>query len=281
MLPRSLKTLIEPPKGLRVDFASPAGAQALVPFDGVSWRIFANPLCVFIGGVAAVILELAEPSVRAGVWEHSSFRRDPVMRLRRTGFAALITVYAPRPEAEAMIARVVAMHERVNGVTADGLPYRANDPRLLTWVHATALWGFTQAFHCYGTPLTMQEKNAAFLEGREAARLYGADAPPRNWQEWEALLALTPLQDSPVITEFLDLMEQTPILPGPLRALQRGLVRAAVDMVPAPVRAFQSLRSRGMRRGEAGALRLMGKLAGALPLPQLPPAQARRRFAAL
>ena len=47
--------------------------------------VFKNPVTMFIGGVAAVILELAEPRVRTGVWEHSRFSRDPVGRLRRTG----------------------------------------------------------------------------------------------------------------------------------------------------------------------------------------------------
>ena len=52
--------------------------------DSVSWRVFKNPLSLFIGGVAAVIMELAEPRVRTGVWEHTTFRLDPIRRLRRT-----------------------------------------------------------------------------------------------------------------------------------------------------------------------------------------------------
>ncbi|RLM48855.1 DUF2236 domain-containing protein, partial [Halobellus sp. Atlit-31R] len=88
------------------DFSRPPGEPALAPHDGVAWQVFANPVALFIGGVAAVLLELAEPSVRAGVWENSSFRRDPVMRLRRTGFAAMMTVYGPRSAAQQLIARV-------------------------------------------------------------------------------------------------------------------------------------------------------------------------------
>ena len=51
------------------DFLRPAGEAALVSPDSVSWRVFKNPLSLFIGGVAAVIMELAEPRVRTGVWE--------------------------------------------------------------------------------------------------------------------------------------------------------------------------------------------------------------------
>ena len=81
------------PEGLpEIDFAEPAGEPALVPADSVSWQVFKNPVSLFIGGVAAVILELAEPRVRAGVWDHTSFRTDPVPRLQRTGLAAMVTV---------------------------------------------------------------------------------------------------------------------------------------------------------------------------------------------
>jgi uncharacterized protein (DUF2236 family) len=54
--------------------ALPAGEPALAAPDSVSWRVFKNPVSLFVGGVTAVILELAEPRVRTGVWEHSSFR---------------------------------------------------------------------------------------------------------------------------------------------------------------------------------------------------------------
>jgi uncharacterized protein (DUF2236 family) len=65
------------------DFTRPAREPALVPADSVSWQIFKNPLALFVGGVAAVILELADPAVRTGVWEHTDFRRDP-----RNGWSA-------------------------------------------------------------------------------------------------------------------------------------------------------------------------------------------------
>jgi len=102
------------------DFLRPAGEAALVPPDSVSWRVFKNPLSLFIGGVAAVIMELAEPRVRSGVWEHTTFRIDPARRLRRTGLAAMVTIYGARSTAEAMIARVRRMHVRIAGSTPAG-----------------------------------------------------------------------------------------------------------------------------------------------------------------
>lgn len=277
----TIQDLMRPPAGMEFDFSQPPGEPALAPHDGVSWRVFANPVSLFIGGVTAVLLELAEPSVRSGVWDHSSFARDPGTRLRRTGFAAMMTVYGPRSATEKLIARVVRMHGRVEGHTPGGVAYHANDPRLLDWVHATATFGFTEAYHVYAKPLSAQEKDAAFAEGGPSALLYGASGAPSSWKAWKALLASTApgLEGSAILADFMRIMGDAPILPKPLRPLQRLLVRAAVQITPEPVRSLPQLRGRGLRFGEAALVKAMARAAGRLPLGDTPPAQAARRLA--
>lgn len=278
----TIQDLMRPPPGMAFDFTQPAGEPGLAPRDGVAWRIFANPVSLFVGGVAAVLLELAEPSVRSGVWDHSSFQRDPGMRLRRTGFAAMMTVYGPRSASEKLIAQVVRMHGQVKGTTPGGVAYEANDPRLLDWVQATATFGFSEAYHAYVRPLTKGEKNAAFAEAQASARLYGATGAPHSWDAWEALLAATApgLEGSEILSDFMRIMASGPILPGPLRWLQRLLVRAAVEITPEPVRSLPQLRGRGLRFGEATLVRSLARAAALVPPPaNTPPAQAARRLA--
>lgn len=277
----TLNDLMRPPAGMAFDFSQPAGEPALAPVDGVAWRVFANPVALFIGGVTAVLLELAEPSVRSGVWDHSSFRKDPGMRLRRTGFAAMMTVYGPRTATEELIARVVRIHAKVEGSTPAGVAYRANDPRLLYWVQATATFGFTEAYHAYVQPLSAPEKNRAFAEALPSALLYGATGAPQSVAEWTTLLAATApgLEGSAILADFMQIMREVPILPAPMRWLQRLLVRAAVDICPEPVRSLPQLRGRGLRSGEAILVRTLGRVAGHLPLGDTPPAQAARRLA--
>lgn len=263
------------------DFTAPAGEPALAPPDSVSWRIFKNPVALFVGGVAAVLLELAEPSVRTGVWEHTGFRRDPVRRLERTGLAAMITVYGARSVAEKMIAGVVAMHERVHGTTPDGTPYRANDPRLLTWVQATAAFGFIEAYHRYARTLTPAEIDRAYAEGALAAALYGAQGAPRSDAERRALFeAIRPeLEASPIVFEFLDVMRGAPIVPGPLRPVQRLLIRAAVELVPGWARERLGLgRAYGFSGWERGLVRLLGAIADRVVLPGSPAVQSCARL---
>lgn len=276
----AIKALMRPPAGMEFDFSQPAGEPALAPADGIAWQVFANPVALFIGGVTAVLLELAEPSVRSGVWDHSSFKRDPGTRLRRTGFAAMMTVYGPRSAAEKLIANVVRIHGHVQGVTPGGVAYHANDTRLLDWVQATATFGFTEAYHRYARTLSAAERDASFAEAQVPARLYGATGAPRSWAEWDVLLVHTApgLEGSTILEDFLRIMGEAPILPKPLRPLQRLLVRAAVDITPEPVRSLPQLRGQGLRRGEATLVRVLARGAALLPLGDTPPGQAARRL---
>src|SRR5262245_4098123 len=181
------QALLDPGDQPSDDFLRPPGEPALVSPDSVSWRVFKNPVSLFIGGVAAVIMELAEPRVRTGVWEHTTFRVDPIRRLRRTGLAAMVTVYGARSTAEGMIARVRRVHDRITGITPSGEAYRANDPELLNWVLGTAAYGFAQAYHTYVRPLSLLERNCYYAEGGTAAALYGATGAPASEAELEML----------------------------------------------------------------------------------------------
>jgi uncharacterized protein (DUF2236 family) len=58
------------------------------------------------------IMELAEPRVPAGVWEHTTFRSDPLRRLRRTGLAGMVTVHGARSLADPMIRSANPRHGR-------------------------------------------------------------------------------------------------------------------------------------------------------------------------
>lgn len=261
----------------RVDFTAPAGEAALTDPDSISWRIFKNPVALFVGGIAAVLLELAEPRIRTGVWEHTTFRTDPVARLRRTGLAAMVTVYGARSVSEKMIAGVRRMHDRVGGVTPEGEAYRANDPELLTFVQATAAFGFLEAYNAYVAPLTEADRDRYFTEGGAAAALYGATGAPRSRADWQALYNRMSLlfERSDIVFEFLSIMRAAPALPGPIRLAQGSLIRAAVDLVPADARATLGLDpSFGLRPFEKLLVRRMGKRADRWPLVSSPAAQA-------
>jgi uncharacterized protein (DUF2236 family) len=261
----------------RFDFSRPRGEPALVSADSMSWRIFKNPVALWTGGIAAVILELAEPSIRAAIWEHSSFRNDPLGRLRRTGMAAMMTVYGPRSTAQATIAGVVRMHGKIRGENANGAAYSASDPRLLNWVQATAAFGFGEAYHRLVRPLTSDQFDQFYREGAPASVLYGAVTAAHSRADLDSIFnEMRPdLQPSDSIFQFLRIMNEAPALPHPLRGLQRLLVRAAVELVPGPIRERLGLSARfGLPAWQRRIARLTGSLADRIVLPQSPAAQA-------
>lgn len=267
--------------GPRFDFSSPSGEQALVGPDSVSWRIFKNQVALFIGGVAAVLLELGEPKVRDGVWHHTSFRTEPLKRLQRAGLAAMVTVYGAHSRAEAMIAGVVRAHDRITGVTSEGEPYHANDPALLDWVQATAGFGFMEAYHRYVRPLSQAEREALFREAAPVARLYGAVGAPASEADWARMLEgmrdrLTP---SPIVFEFLDIMQRVDALPRIANPMQVALVKAAVAILPPWVRTRLGIGEEyHLSRRERIAVGLAAKAADRLLLKSSPPVQACRRL---
>jgi uncharacterized protein (DUF2236 family) len=261
------------------DFLRPAGEAALVSPNSVSWRVFKNPLSLFLGGVAAVIMELAEPRVRTGIWEHTTFRIDPIRRLRRTELAAMVTIYGARSVAEAMIARVRRMHDRVAGSTPAGKVYRANDPELLNWVQSTAAYGFLQAYHEYVRPLSDVERDRYYAEGSLAASLYGASAPTSEAAletRFEAMA--NQLERSDILFEFLAIMRSAPILPLSLRPVQSMLIRAAINLTPHWVRTIVGLTDHGLNVWEARVLRQIGAFADRFVLETNPAVQACRRM---
>jgi uncharacterized protein (DUF2236 family) len=273
----TINALLSGEPGRRGDFARPLREEALVPANSLSWRVLKNPIALFVGGTAAVILELAEPAVRAGVWEHSSFRKDPLNRLKRTGLAAMISVYGARSVAEPMIARVVRMHASVEGTTAAGIRYSANDPRLLTWVHATAAFGFAEAYNRYVQPLSTQNLDDFYGEGAPVSRLYGAIDAPRSVTEMHALFDSTRswLAPSAIIFEFLRIMRETAAFPGPLRWMQPMLLRAAVELIPEWLREVLGLSEHyGLRAHERRLAKWAGACADRIVLPSSPAVQS-------
>jgi uncharacterized protein (DUF2236 family) len=266
----------------KVDFRVPVGAPSLYAPQSLAWQVFKNPVALFIGGITAVLLELAEERVRTGVWEHSVFSIDPIARMRRTGLMAQVGVYGPSELAERLIGVVVRMHSKVEGQTPSGIPYQANDPELLNWVQCTAAYGFSEAYSSFCRPLTDRERDQFYSEALPVARLYLAKGAPGSLAEQRALFeSMQPrLLAHPIVFEFLTIVLNAPILPRPFRPLQRMMVRAGIQILPQWV--IERLTLQGaqwqVRPWEARMLKSMGAVFERLPLPNSPPVQACRRL---
>src|SRR5215207_5787113 len=94
-------------------FVRTADDPGLFGPDSMTWKVHGN-LSMLVGGLRALLLQTMHPLAMAGVAQHSDYRRDPWGRVHRTASFIGTTAYAGTAEAERAIARVRAIHERVN-----------------------------------------------------------------------------------------------------------------------------------------------------------------------
>jgi uncharacterized protein (DUF2236 family) len=112
----------------------PDEAQGYYGPDTITWQLYREPLFVF-GGIRALLLQVAHPSVADGVARFSQFKTDPFGRGYRT-FAAMATLYfGTKTHAQKTAQRLRQLHAGIRGETPQS--YTANDPDLLCWVFAT------------------------------------------------------------------------------------------------------------------------------------------------
>ena len=157
--------------------------------QAVAWRVHGDVAAMMVGGIASLLLQMLHPAVLAGVWDHSNFRADMQGRLRRTARFIALTTYGGRAEAEAVMARVRQIHERVRGTLPDGTPYAAGDPALLAWVHVTEATSFLAAWRRYAEPgMSLTDQDRYFAEMAQVARALGAAPVPGSLAEAQRLI---------------------------------------------------------------------------------------------
>jgi len=263
--------------GWKIDFANPPGEAALAHPSSVQWRIYKNPVALGIGGVAAVLLEFADARIRSGVWDHSTYKADPIGRSRRTGVAAMVGCYGPASAARRVIQGVTNMHSRVSGETPSGEAYKALDPELLDWVSATAAYGFLNAYDRFVSPVSEADKARFYQEGAPIAALYGVKHPITSTADFMVMMErLSPrFEAHPIVDEFLAIITSGQAAPAVPKFLHRALAKASVSLLPPVVRKALKLgRDWDLGPAEMIALKLTARLADRIATPASPHAQA-------
>jgi uncharacterized protein (DUF2236 family) len=222
--------------------------------DSACWKVHGDLASMMVGGIAALLVQMLHPGALAGVWDHSDFRHDMSGRLKRTARFIAGATYGDRAEAEALIARVVAIHTVVKGTLPDGTPYSAQDPDLLTWVHVTEVGSFLGAYLRYVNPgFPPAEQDRYLRETAEIARRLGAMAVPLSRAEVAAYLqAIRPAlrYDARTRDVARALLSEPPPSPaaGPALAIAFD---AAKDLLPDWAVAMHGFRLSPVRRAAA------------------------------
>ena len=243
----------------------PVSDKALFAPGTVIRRVHGDVTSMMVGGVAALLTQMLHPKALAGVWDHSNVHTDMIGRLRRTARFIAVTTYGHRDDALAAIAKVNSIHDQVSGTLPDGTPYRATEPRLLTWVHVAGAVNFLDGWRRYGEPrMSRQDQDRYFAESGDIASLLNADPVPRTRSGAERLIRefRSELLADGRTREFRDLVLNAPAPSRTEAPVQALLMSAAVDLMPGFARALHGLRTpllqpviRGATFGVAQTLR--------------------------
>lgn len=217
-------------------------------------RVGNTPVTPFLGGGAAVLLQVAHPLVAAGVADHSDYRRDLWRRLGRTLRALYLITFGSKVEAERAGAIVQAVHAHVHGRTRTrlgrfpaGTRYSAEDPELMLWVHGTLVHASLAAYQRFERPLSPDEREEYYREMAVVARLFGTPdsvLPPtlNDFREyWTAELASETITVTEPGREIADVILRAP-LPPLMRLLAPAHRLATVALLPPRLREEYGLR---------------------------------------
>ena len=227
---------------------------SLAPHPGtITWR-YAGDARVLIAAGYALLLQVAHPTVGAGVSEHSQFRRDPWGRLLRTLDYTCTMVYGGPQAAGEMGRRIRTFHKHLSGTRPDGQRYHALEPAAYAWVHATLAEAIVAAHERFGRPFTDEQREQFWAEWRSVGRLLGVRDRdlPADWPSFRDY-----------VREMVDReLEHTPAVDEVLEALARPAPPALVGLYR-PIRSVARLQ--------------LGHVVGLTTIGLLPPT-LRRRF---
>jgi uncharacterized protein (DUF2236 family) len=158
------------------------GLSLIVGPDSVSWR-FVSDTRLYVALLYPLLLQVAHPTVGAGVRDFSDFDERPWNRLMRTIDYVNLLVYGG-PEAIAVGRRLRALHKGFRGTREDGRRYYALEPEAYAWVHATLIDVYIRGHAHFGRPMSPDERERFYREYCGLGRLLGVregDLPP-DWQ---------------------------------------------------------------------------------------------------
>ena len=244
-------------------------SQWLFGPDSMMWRVNRESV-LLIGGRAALLMQLAHPLVAAGVSDHSDYRADPIGRLRGTLDTMLDITFGEREVAAAAMRRVNSVHDRVKGLSSDGVPYSARDPQLAKWVFSTLVYSSVAVYEACVEPLTDHEKDVHYEETKVVGRMFGIPSEllpgtRDGLQEWmRTMVDSGEVSVTPLARDLA-----APVL-NPLPLVPTSLV-ARADPVTAALLPRRIREGYGLKLGRSrSALLAVGRRASRRLLPLVP-----------
>jgi uncharacterized protein (DUF2236 family) len=195
--------------------------------ESLVWQRLADDRGLLLGG-ATLLLQVAEPTVGAGVEQHSNFKAEPWRRLYGTLLSLTTIVYGTTAEACAEVERLRRMHQDIRGVDAQGRRYAALRPAPWAWVHGTLAWAVIRLNEVFRTPFTADEAERYWREWLQVGALLGVRHGdlPATYAGFCALIDAAELEDNASVR---DVVASVSLIPAPkwlrfLGPVWRGIV---------------------------------------------------------
>lgn len=201
----------------------------------VVWRV--NRDRTFpLSGMRSLMVQALHPLAMAGVAQHSTWKQDPFGRLTATSGYVLTTTYGDTASALAAAEWVRNIHRHVRGVDPQtGLPYSAEDPDLLLWVHAALVESIVTVVQRYGRPLSDQDADAYVREMVRFAEIVGvpAEQVPSSLAAVRRYIESVDLrQATPAAKEAIAIVLDPPELDADTREMWHDLGQVAIGTLP-------------------------------------------------
>lgn len=157
--------------------------------DSLTWRLGFPRTGLLLGG-RALLMQVAHPTIGAGVGEHSTFEADPWGRLQRTVDSLLHQLFGGE-HAVAEGKRLREMHRTITGIGFAGQRYRALEPEAYAWVHLAN----------FDTTVVFNNRFVRHLSDDDTRRLYG------EWRQVGRILGIAERHlpaDLDALSSYLD-----------------------------------------------------------------------------
>jgi uncharacterized protein (DUF2236 family) len=160
--------------------------QLLLGPDSVTWR-HGSDARLYLAMLYPLLLQVAHPTVGAGVRDFSDFERRPWDRLLRSLDWVTLLIYGGQ-DAVAAGRRLRALHKQFRGTREDGKPYYALEPEAYAWVHATLLESYVAGHAHFGRPMSPADTERFYAEYRGLGRFAGVREHdlPADWSGFRA-----------------------------------------------------------------------------------------------
>jgi uncharacterized protein (DUF2236 family) len=153
----------------------------------VSWDVLRRPVFL-LGGMRALLLQISEPRIAAGVAEHSDFTDRVFDRMRHTVELMVEVGLGDAAEAQRAVMEMKRAHRGVRGTMPDGSAYDAAQPELRLWVLATLIDTVLVVEATYVGEFREAERARYYRESLEVARVLEVGDAPQSLDEFHSYM---------------------------------------------------------------------------------------------